>query len=137
MNQVAFLTCIHEHEMCLSLANANLLSNQIGLTASLQCLDVGPARVLSEHLDINQPHKQFLQPSLVHLGIFQSRLQDLDLSAYQSILFCFRLALSDCSDERIKLPTPGRSFLAQARGYRVHGEQYRSSKSCVLLLQLE
>ena len=101
----------------------HLFGNQIGLTASLQGLDMSPARVLTEHLNIDQSNKQLLEPSLVHLGVLESRFEDLNFSAYQCILFRFRLTLSDGPDERVKLPTPSRPLLAHRRCDRIHDRQ--------------
>lgn len=90
----------------------DLFSDQIGLAASLQRFHVGPAGVLTQHFDVDQSHKKFFQPSLVHLRIFQPRLENLDFLADEQVLFCFGLALSDSPDQGVEFSTPCRAFLA-------------------------
>lgn len=92
---------------------ADLLGDQVCLAAGLQGLHVTPAGVVPQHLYVDESDHQLLQKALVQPGILESRLQSFDFLRHYTVLLCLAFALPDGPYERVELPGPCWSFLAQ------------------------
>lgn len=67
---------------------------------------MGPAGVMAQHLDIDEPHQKLLHASLVQLGVFKPGLEDLYFPHDYRILFCLALALPDSPDQGVEFLAP-------------------------------
>ena len=68
---------------------SHLLGDQLYVTACLQRFHVSPRSVVPKHLNIYEPDKYFFQQLLIQLGVLETRLQHVNFSSNDDILFCF------------------------------------------------
>ena len=74
--------------------HARLFGDEIRLAASLQGLDVTPARVMAQHLDVDEPDQEFFQEAFVQLRVLEPRLEGLYFLRHDAVLLRLALAFS-------------------------------------------